>query len=256
MAIRIPPILVAIFFSTNGLSYAFTSDFNKGFYWKTFPIVMNRFATDSTDAGLIQTLSDQAINDWESVTGKNLWTFNPVVISSNYTGNYIKWSNNFGQETGFDPNSTLAVTIRYNKGTFMETTVIILNAGLAYLKQNWGNSLKITLLHEIGHTIGLDHTAVVGAIMYPSIGTTTSLQPDDIEGMNALVDQTLNRQSTGYISPYSTTTSTNKIAACGTVEDIARNNGDRGSNSMTNFMGAILMGIGITFVSKKIKIIG
>jgi hypothetical protein len=231
---------MAIFLSTKIYGYAFTSDFNKGFYWKSFPVHMQRFATNSYDGSNLQNLVDQATSDWESVVGKNLWNIDNVVVTQNYSGNFIRWSENFGSETGYDPSTTLAITIRYNRGTFFESVVIILNGSIAYLRQNIGNTLRTTILHEIGHTIGLDHTTIAGAIMYPTVSSNYTLQADDVQGMNALVDETLRRQEVGYVSPYAASSSTkNGFAACGTVDDISRKSGPKGNGMQFVFTVAL-----------------
>ncbi|MBC7428060.1 MAG: matrixin family metalloprotease [Bacteriovorax sp.] len=240
----IPLLLMAIFFvlitSSKAHAYAFTSDFKNGFYWGSFPIQMTKFAPVSSDSAMLETLANQAVADWEAVIGKDIWHMSPVQNNSNYSGNYIKWSDNFGAETGYDPSRTLAITIRYNQGTFFQSTVIILNGSISYLRQNWGNTLKITILHEVGHTIGLDHSSDASAVMAASLGTVTQLQPDDIQGANAVIDETLRRQSVGFVSPLAA--SEKKVAACGSVEDISKSSGGSGG-AMANFMGSLIFGM-------------
>ncbi len=239
--------LMAIFFSRNAQAYSFTDDFNKGFYWQSLPVKMEKFVTDPADAGLLEQLTNESVLEWENASGSDLWEFSQVKNTTNFSGNYIRWSDHFGEETGYDPSRTLAITIRYNAGTFFQQTLILLNGNLSYLRSNWGGTLKKTILHEIGHTLGLDHSSV-SAIMAPSISEISSLQPDDIDGIMALVDETTRRQSVGFVSPFSQSQSSKNsvLAACGTVEEVGK--GQPPSNGAGQFMGSMLIGVVVMYL--------
>lgn len=54
------------------------------------------------------------------------------------------------------------------------------------------NDVETVALHEIGHLLGLHHSSVEGAIMWPTImqGATKGLHADDIAGITALYNTT------------------------------------------------------------------
>lgn len=45
---------------------------------------------------------------------------------------------------------------------------------------------RTVVLHEVGHAVGLSHTNVLGAVMYPSYSSPLPLHPDDLAGFCAV----------------------------------------------------------------------
>lgn len=224
--------------------YRLTEDFAQGFYWAGFPIQLNKFATSTAEGELLASLLNQAENAWEDAVGREIWQADGgAVISNDFYGNNIRWSNNFAADTGYNPSSTLAVTIRYSSGTHVQKTEIILNGELFYLRQNQNNILYKTILHELGHTIGLDHSDQP-AIMGASVSHINSLQSDDEEGANAVISEALTRQATGYISPLAAQQSQdeNALSACGSV-DMGNSGGPGGGFFASLLLGLLLSGL-------------
>jgi hypothetical protein len=224
-------------------AYTFTVDFNNGFYWASLPIGINKFVTNPADGPELAQHVANSENAWEGAVGRELWSFNSGwIVTSVFSGNYIRWSDNFGAETGYDPNQTLAITIRYTQGTHMVRTEIILNGNMANLRSNQDGLLEKTILHEMGHTLGLDHS-FQPAIMGAYAGNISSLQWDDVQGANAVVDETLYRQATGYISPLATSTTTEEFSTCGSVSFIGSDKDGPGSGGPGSFGLSLVLGL-------------
>ena len=226
--------------------YQFTEDFNSGFYWQSLPVGFEKFAADSSDGNLLASLTAQAEQAWENAVGTSLWSSsNGFVQKSGGSGNHIRWSFDFGNETGFDPSSTLAITIRYRSGTYLTRFEIILNGNNSALRANVNNMLYQTILHELGHVLGLDHSSFSNAVMAANLSGANNLHFDDVAGMNAVVDETLHRQATGFVSPLSTQNDngSKNALACGTV-DLDQNGPGGGKGFMLSlFLGLVMMSV-------------
>ena len=95
------------------------------------------------------------------------------------------WPNDLG-----DPYSTLGVTITLSWGdcSITEADIIFNEVNFNFCYGTCGSNqtnYETVATHEIGHVFGMGHTAVVGAVMYPSQtpGTPPDLSADDETGI-------------------------------------------------------------------------
>ncbi|MEI8347640.1 MAG: matrixin family metalloprotease [Pseudomonadota bacterium] len=201
---------ILLSFSTQALAYVFTDDFQQGFYWAHVPLTF-RVANDASDSGVTQKLTQEAMDEWEQDVGQQIWQMDDK------SSNVIRWSNNFAADTGYDAQTTLAVTVRYHAGTYIGRVEIVINQGQEVLRRNAGGYLRQTILHELGHTLGLGHSDTQ-AVMQAYLQFYSGLQSDDIDGMNEVLRQTRERQANHYVSPMAsngTSSSSGKFLGCG-----------------------------------------
>lgn len=228
-------------FTTSAWAYKLTSDFANGFYWASNPINITVVESDPVRKQTLDNLAQAAIEDWQSSSGLSLWNF----INSG-TRNIIRWSRNFASETRMDPSSVLAVAIRYTDGPYFAKTEIVIN-GDHELNQN-ESYLRTTLTHELGHTMGLDHSENMDAVMAPTLQPWyQGLHQDDIEGIHVAYAEMEHRQLVRYVSPlaYSKSESQQNGLSCGTISS----QGAPASSGFSNIL-SIVAGILISFVRK------
>lgn len=222
--------------------YNLTADFINGFYWAQLPVSFTVVDDNASRKAAIQNLAQQAITEWENKTGLSLWD-----LTNSGTPNIIRWSTNFAAETRMDPNSVLAVAIRYTNGPYFARSEIIINGG-HWLNQSEAN-LRTTITHELGHTMGLDHSGNSLAVMAPSLQSPyRGLHSDDLAGMADAHQQTNNRQITRYVSPlaYTSQSEESQPLSCGTT-------GPATAATSTNGAVSLMVGILIGFVRKALK---
>lgn len=227
-------------------AYRFTTDFDNGFYWKSLPIAITVLESDPVRKDLLESLAQTAIQEWEDRTQLSLWDFTGSQASPS-SRNIIRWSNNFAQETRMDASSVLAVAIRYTDGPYFAKTEIIINGN--HSLNNNEMHLRTTLTHELGHTMGLDHSDVPDAIMAPSLQPWYSgLHYDDVNGMQGAYAEMEHRQVTGYISPLAyQKEETSSPLSCASITAV----GNAGTSA--NGIGSLVGGILITFVRKVLE---
>ena len=181
--------------------YHLTQDFRSGFYWSNFPLKFKILETNPERKKLLEELSRKAMGEWESSTSSSIWD-----LAEAGTMNIIRWSDRFSEETQMDAQSVLAVAIRYTEGPYFAKSEIIINGNHPDFNSSmaWWNkmNLQTTITHELGHTMGLDHSQEMEAIMAPTLQTPyMGLHHDDLEGMREVITQSEERQLTRYISP-------------------------------------------------------
>lgn len=75
------------------------------------------------------------------------------------------------------------------------------NAKFATDSSGTGQDLQTVATHEIGHFLGMDHTAVVKAIMFPfAPAVETTLSYDDVVGISQIYPKTVPDFATGSVS--------------------------------------------------------
>ena len=231
--------LILLTISQSAYAYRFTRDFQNGFYWRNLPIDISVVENDPVRRKNLETLTASAIREWEDSTGLEIWNFLP----GSPTTNVIRWSNNFKAETSMDPENVLAVAIRYTEGPYFSKTEIIINGSHSYnLNPSY---LLTTITHELGHTMGLDHSDVSSAIMWPELQLVygVGVGQDDVLGLTAAYDTIIDRQLTRYVSPLAyESSSESQGLSCATVT----------TTPMAAGQGVVslLLGILISFVRK------
>lgn len=182
-------------------SYSFTQDFLNGFYWASLPVKFIIIEDEPQRKSMLSELTQSAVEQWEAETGLNLWD-----VTSSRSSNIIRWSKRFTEETKMDSSTVLAVAVRYTDGPYFAKSEIIINGNHPSFNSSSSSLNKMnigtTLVHELGHTMGLDHSDNMLAVMAPTLQIPyNGLHSDDIDGMKDAHSEIEFRQQTRFISP-------------------------------------------------------
>ena len=174
----------------------------------TFSLVADGTSIGGTPSNLYATMNSylstatwqadlaKAAATWEGAAKVNL-----VQVSDDGSaigsGNYLQGSPTIGDiRIGAMPEAagTLALTYLLPGGG---ATAIVFNSNA-----NWGSTgydLTTVALHEFGHALGLDESAVSGAAMYPNYsGVIQTLSTDDVSGIDSLYGARVSAGNTTY----------------------------------------------------------
>ncbi len=236
--------LLCVLAAAPAWGYNLTQDFTNGFYWASLPVKFTIIERDPTRKALLDRLTSSAVKEWETDTGLSLWD-----LASNGTSNVIRWSSNFAAETKMDPESVLAVAIRYTNGPYFAKSEIVINGGHSAFNSPYpainNMNLATTIVHELGHTLGLDHSENMLAVMAPTLQYPyNGLQEDDLSGMRDVYAQTEKRQLTRFVSPlaFSGESEGKSPMSCGTTTPAATGSGGG--------LASLALGMLIGFVRK------
>jgi len=215
---RITLFLGCILIQLSVFAFRFTDDFNLGIYWGSLPIKVTKVAATVSEGQQLDSIVRRAESEWESIAGLEIWDDEDAsVVGGTQFRNTIRWSNNFGGETGFSPLTTLAVTVRHRSGTFFEYFEIILNGENPGLRSNAGDMLYETMLHELGHVLGIGHSERRPAVMEPTLVGHSFLQSDDQDAVIAITNETLRRQEVNFVSALASQEQESNGVACASV---------------------------------------
>ncbi|MBX6315876.1 MAG: matrixin family metalloprotease [Isosphaeraceae bacterium] len=196
------------------ITYSFVPDgTNLGGYASNLDAAMNArgFSTSTW-----QLQFHKAFAIWQAVTGIN---FAPVPddgeglgVSGNQQGDSRFGDIRIGGEPVTGGNSTLAATFLpppFNGGTLASD--IDINTSMPWQVNGYSNyDLETVALHEIGHALGLSHSAIDTATMYAYyLGVDQSLSSDDIAGIQSIYGVRQPDSFDAVASNNSTSTATN-----------------------------------------------
>lgn len=205
--------------------------------WPNPQVITLSFEPDGTNLGGVNSNLNQAFNknsnlngrwqseiiraaqSWASVTNINFVVVTDSGAASG-SGKYQQGDSTMGdiRVGGYDfGNSSLArAYMPPTDNNYSVAGDIVFNTGVAY-GIGQGFDLYTVALHEIGHTLGLDHTSTTSsAALWSSYnGIKTTLQPDDISGIRSIYSGSSGRSADSYDA----SGSNNSIATADDITD-------------------------------------
>lgn len=169
--------------------------------WPSLPIhiiVDNRGLSSITDGDLGRTRTRNAITSTNAWNGAGLGTIITAVVGSVASFSLgdgivmINFRNPYGTCSG----NCLAATFTgyYTGGSIYDADIVTNSTGVAWASagESCSNEFYVegVMVHEVGHVLGLGHSSVAGATMYPSVAYCNNgpatIEADDIAAINDL----------------------------------------------------------------------
>ncbi len=153
-----------------------------------------------------------APNTSVSVTWKSGTLPAPLIANDGHNVICFNCSDAAFSDANGSTTDTLAVTnISYqitSQGEFLYDTDILFNPAVRFVLPPTAGaangstiSLQTVATHEVGHFLGLDHSAVQRAVMFPYISTLiTTLSYDDVAAISSLYPKATPDYATGWLS--------------------------------------------------------
>ncbi len=275
--------------SLSAWAYQPTADFLlNGAYHPQLPLEMRIVAEDGSNDMKTTILHQSvriAMERWNEAMGKTIFKLTEDTdLSGNFSGHLIRFATGaaFLEATkgyvGVSGVSTLAVTKRRAVNRQYKEVQIILNGSITKLAVlnsllRDPSTLITTLVHELGHTIGLGHNdinpetkepisnppeGVMASVINPTLPVLDDEEAgmfpmdDDVRGMNEIIRETDERQKT---NSYASDSDLSGCAA-GTVAFLAKDGPNPpGSAAGLGFFMTLVLGFLATKLGRRFKIL-
>jgi len=153
-------------------------------------ITLNSKGSDNLPIATVQTAVQNAMNIWQAVPLQSArfqfaGTSSSAVANSTDMKNSILWV-----ESGWAYSSSVLAITKYSyfitdPPTYADVDVLMNGQSQKWSVNGGGAHPQQVLMHELGHLLGLSHTAVFSAALYPYLPAKVSfaLSPDDKAGL-------------------------------------------------------------------------